>query len=192
MRIIAKLIFITGGARSGKSYFSEELAKDIGKDVTYIATALPIDEEMNDRIKEHQNRRPQGWKLIEAYRNLNFSKIKEYSVILLDCLTIMTTNLLYDHLGDFSRLDSIDYHDFQELKIVENKLNEEYQYLLSLIKKFKGTVIIVSNEIGLGLVPETLSNRYFRDVLGRANKLFASKANEVYFCLSGIPVKIKG
>ena len=189
---MGKLIFITGGARSGKSSFSEETAKSLNTEVTYIATSIAIDEEMKIRIKKHQKNRPDGWKLIEKYKNIDFIHISNGSTVIIDCLTIMITNLLYEEIGDFSILDSLRSSELALLDRLEEKIMDEISDLISKIDKFDGTVLIVSNEIGMGLVPETLSNRFFRDFLGRANNYIAKRADEVYFCVSGIPVKIKG
>jgi len=178
-----KLIFITGGARSGKSNFAEKMAISLGKSVAYLATAQPLDKEMTCRIEKHKNNRPVDWETYEE--PIEVSKLvshlgHEKEVILIDCLTLLISNLLL----------------IKENKIGNPQMEEE---IISEIKKLaenssKATaqVIIVSNEVGMGLVPDNVIGRVYRDILGRANSIIANKADEVFMMISGIPLKIKG
>ena len=178
-----KLIFITGGARSGKSSFAEKIAAKISKEVAYIATGQPLDDEMKIRIKKHKDRRPTNWETYEKPIEVTelVSRLGlEKEVILIDCLTLLVSNLLLrkeDKVGDSKREEEI---------LLEIKKLAEISY------KVSAQVIIVSNEVGMGLVPETSLGRFYRDILGRANSIIADKADEVFMMVSGIPLKIKG
>ncbi len=178
-----KLIFITGGARSGKSSFAEKIAAKISKEVAYIATGQPLDDEMKIRIKKHKDRRPTNWETYEKPIEVTelVSRLGlEKEVILIDCLTLLVSNLLLrkeDKVGDSKREEEI---------LLEIKKLAEISY------KVSAQVIIVSNEVGMGLVPETSLGRFYRDILGRANSIIADKADEVFMMVSGISLKIKG
>lgn len=170
-----KFILILGGARSGKSSYAVELAKKISKKVAFIATAAASDEEMVKRINLHRISRPRHWKLIEEAKNINsfFPKLKKnYEVVLIDCIGLWISNLLLE--------------DFKD-RIILNKVIE----LLNTISATDITTIIVSNEVGSGLVPENPLARRFRDLLGSANQMMAKKADEVTVMQAGIPLKIK-
>lgn len=178
-----KLIFITGGARSGKSSFAEKIAAETDKEIAYIATAQPLDDEMKIRIKKHKEKRPVNWETfeepIEVSELVNRIGVKK-KVILIDCLTLLTSNLLLrkeNKVGDF---------EWQEEVLLEIKKLAVNSY------KVPAQVIIVSNEVGMGLVPDNPTGRYYRDILGIANKIIANKADEVFMIVSGIPLKIKG
>jgi adenosyl cobinamide kinase/adenosyl cobinamide phosphate guanylyltransferase len=165
------LVFIIGGARSGKSSFALELSKS--KAVAFIATALPLDDEMKERIEKHKNERPPHWKTIEAPEDIidAIKEIKEEECIIIDCLTLWVSNLIEKYSDEY---------------IVE-KAKEIAQYTRSIDKK----VIVVSNEVGLGIVPEYPIARRYRDILGRVNQIFAEIAQEVYFMVAGIPMEVK-
>lgn len=186
------MILITGGARSGKSTLAEKKALDIGGKVTYIATSLPIDEEMISRISIHKGKRPDYWGLIEAYRDFDFSTIGNKETLLLDCVTIMVTNILYDEVKDWESFDQMNTENINIAGKVEAIVLMEVKTLIDKMRSREGNSILVTNEIGLGLVPETFINRVFRDILGRVNQHLASEADEVHFCISGIDIKIKG
>jgi len=178
-----KLIFITGGARSGKSNLAEKMAISLGKPVAYIATGQPLDEEMAHRIKKHKNKRPTDWKTYEEpikVRELVSRLGLEKEVILIDCLTLLTSNLL------LKKEDKVEDSKWQEEILLEIKKLAEISY------KVPAQVIIVSNEVGMGLVPDNPMGRVYRDILGRANSIIADKADEVFMMVSGIPLKIKG
>ncbi|HIT87966.1 MAG TPA: bifunctional adenosylcobinamide kinase/adenosylcobinamide-phosphate guanylyltransferase [Candidatus Coprocola pullicola] len=181
------MILVTGGDRSGKSVFAEKLASNY-ETVLYIATAEAFDEEMKKRIQKHQNRRPSHWDTLESYQNLAESikqKQKDYDCILLDCVTLLLTNLLflYSHTKDVEKMD------FENL---EKKLLQEIEEIAHICQKAKKQIIIVTVEMGLGIVPAEPLSRHFRDIMGTANQILAQKAQEVYFVVSGIPMKIKG
>lgn len=194
---MGKLILVTGGARSGKSTFAEEMARGLGKRILYIATSLPVDDEMKDRIKKHREQRPSEWKTVETYKDFECiltsvpanvgsgHSTSEYDGVLLDCLTIMITNLMFDSHSDWDNITS------SEMDAVEIGIKQEIGKLISFIEVSTTTFIIVTNETGMGVVPWYPSARAFRDYVGRANQMLAGVADEVYFCVSGIPMKIK-
>ena len=178
-----KIILITGGARSGKSTFAEKLASSLteGKKA-YIATAQIFDEEMANRVKMHQSRRDDTWVTFESPFKAETS-IKDAAgiadVILFDCMTIYISNFLcaYESLDDLDNINAA-------LKTLVNKL-------LDAAKRINGTLIIVTNEVGCGIVPENKLARVFRDCAGIANQMIAAAADEVYLTVCGIPVNLK-
>lgn len=206
--ILGKLVFITGGARSGKSTFAEklaikqleieqlpaeqitteQLAVEQRKNVLYIATAIPFDDEMKIRIKKHKERRPAKWQTVEAYKDLDkVIEINMYgkSVVLLDCITVMITNLMVEKNLDWDKVEE------KELYNVETEINCEIKKFINTAKNKGALFLVVSNEIGMGLVPEYAMSRIFRDIAGRVNQKISEAADEVFFCVSGIPIKIK-
>ena len=175
-----KYILILGGVRSGKSRFAQELAQKLGNKVLFIATGEPLDEEMQARIEEHKKARPKSWRTQEIPTNIGKQlevEIGDAEVVIIDCLTLLVSNQLGEEL---------DY-----LK-AEKRVLAEINELIACMDKLNASFIIVSNEVGTGLVPETRLGRLYRDLLGKANQLIAQRANEVYFTIAGIPVKIKG
>lgn len=186
------MILITGGARSGKSGLAESIAKNIveesGERVLYIATSLVFDAEMAERVEKHKRMRPDSWDTYEGYRDLGLliqHKCGDYGVILLECITTMLTNLLFDETGDLPP----EKMDFVEL---EQSLNRQIDRLLAGCRDSQCEVVIVTNELGLGIVPENRLARHFRDIAGRVNQRLAQQADEVHFVVSGIDMKIKG
>lgn len=185
---MSKLILVTGGARSGKSSFAESLLKG-KKSVLYIATALPYDEEMKERIKRHQAQRTKKWVTLEAFDNLDQyirERTQDFDGILLDCITVMITNLLFNQ-KDFNENEFTEdfWPDFEQEVVL--KLKD----LIEEVRKSTETFIMVTNEIGMGLVPETRLSREFRDCAGRINQFLAKESDEVHFLVSGIPMKLK-
>ena len=185
---MGKITFITGGARSGKSRYAEELIK--GQDaVLYVATGIGFDAEMKERISRHRSQRNPAWKTVECYRGVA-GMLKENCAdrkfILLDCVTIMVSNILVLDAGlDWDRAG------MAEVDEVEQKVRKEIRDLVTIARDFNGEVIIVSNELGMGIVPPTPLGRHYRDIAGKVNQVLAAEADEVYFMVSGIPVKIK-
>ena len=182
------MIVVTGGDRSGKSDFAEQLAIERGKIVLYIATAIPFDTEMEERIAKHQQRRPAHWDTLEQYTHLAEVIQKQsavYDCILLDCVTILLTNLLFQ----FSDTEDVEKMDFVML---EEQLIQEIDSIGKSAKNCDSEVIFVTGEVGLGIVPADKLSRHFRDILGRANQCLAAYAEKVYFVISGIPMQIKG
>jgi len=182
------LVMITGGARSGKSEFAEKLALEKGgNSVLYIATSIPFDEEMKERVKRHKERRPPFWQTKEVYKNLyDVISKSNAKVALIDCLTVMITNLLMEVDLTWEKVE------LKEIDNIEKQIADEVDKILSAKKDFKGDIILVTNEVGMGLVPEYKLGRIFRDIAGRMNKKVADASDEVYLMVSGIPLKIKG
>ena len=189
----SELIFILGGARSGKSSFALKLAESIKGKRLYIATAEALDDEMAKRIKKHKKERGDNWntieepiKIVEVIKKNNpplppFTKGGKggFNVILLDCLTLWISNLMHRE----ARSKGQGARGGRTLQKITD--------LISACKKAKASIIIVSNEVGLGIVPDNPLARQFRDIAGFANQKIADAAGEVYFMVSGIPLKIK-
>ncbi len=185
---MGKLILVTGGARSGKSTYAENKAKEFGTQVLYIATAKPIDEEMEMRIARHRAQRPAGWVTLEAYKELDLeleSISKGKNVVMLDCITVMVSNLMLDESWEWDELSR------ERVEEIEQTIMHQIERLITFIKTQEIPFILVTNEVGLGVVPPSAMGRDFRDIGGRVNQLLARVSEEVYFCVSGIPVKIK-
>lgn len=178
-----KFVLVTGGSRSGKSKFAEQLAGKKAR-VTYIATAEAFDEEMTERIRRHRQRRPAHWLTIEEPRELVNALISagdKTDLILVDCLTVLMSNLLLDCWGN----DGIATEDIDKLLAYGLKIAKT-------AKESPSEVIIVTNEVGMGLIPPSPLGRVYRDLIGSINQEAAELADEVYLVVSGIPMKIKG
>ena len=179
---MGRLILVLGGARSGKSTFAQQLAQELGgESVLFVATAEPGDQEMRRRIEKHRRERPSGWRTLEVPRDVG-SAIRKHAgdarVVLVDCLTVLVSNLLTDASDPFA-------------PEVEAQVVAEAEGLIICATGLSGHLIVVSNEVGLGLVPPNPLGRAYRDLLGRANQLLARSAAEVHFLVAGIPMKIK-
>ena len=175
-----KTILLLGGARSGKSTLAQELARQLGNKVLFVATGEPLDEEMKVRIEEHKKNRPKNWRTLEASHNIGKTlrkKIGDAEVIIIDCLTLLVSNLMKN---------DPDYPEAE--KQVMSEINE----IISTMKSSPAHFIIVSNEVGLGLVPNNKLGRTYRDLLGKTNQLIAQYTDTVYFMTAGIPLKLKG
>ena len=183
------IILITGGARSGKSSLAEAKATELGNKVVYIATAIAFDEGMKDRISKHKALRPEDWTTIEKYRGFytleEENDFHESDLVLLDCMTLMVSNILLESRIDF------DNCPMEEVDYVEESIFEEVKVLLEIVCRHRKKLIIVTNEVGMGLVPSYRLGSIFRDIAGRVNQYLAKQADEVYFTVSGIPIRIK-
>lgn len=169
-----KIILVLGGARSGKSAYALNLAKKYKK-VAFIATCQGLDKEMRQRIKLHKESRPKHWETFEEPRELTelLGRMdNSFDCIVIDCLTLLVSNLI---LAANSQKQIID-------KIQESLL---------VLNKKKARIILVSNEVGLGLVPANKLGREFRDIAGIVNQVVASRANQVLFMVAGLPMNIK-
>ncbi len=177
-----RLIFILGGARSGKSRLAEDLAGRMGERVLYVATAEARDTEMAERIRRHRARRPASWRTLEAPLAVGQALRQgagAAEVVLLDCLTLLFNNLLLD-LGD----------DPAEAAAAA-RLQAEVDGLLAAYDEGNWSLIVVSNELGLGLVPPYPLGRVYRDVLGWAHQHLVERADRAYFVLAGVPLDLK-
>ena len=173
---------VLGGARSGKSEFAEDIYKGID-DVTYIATAKAIDKEFEERIAMHKARRNTKWTTIEAYKD--FASIEMMTkYYFLDDVTNMLTNILFDYLGARDIAD-------EDVSLVEKLVIDEMAKLFARINEMGADIVLVSSELGAGLVPEAKLSRLFRDMHGKVNQYIAKNADEVYYVIASIGVKIK-
>jgi adenosylcobinamide kinase/adenosylcobinamide-phosphate guanylyltransferase len=167
------VVFVLGGARSGKSAYAERLATESGLDRVYVATAEPGDAEMAERIAHHRSRRGEGWRTVEAPRELEAALAEnagEGRAVLVDCLTLWLSNLMHAGADAEARGRS----------------------LCEALRRLPGLVVLISNEVGLGLVPETPLGRRFRDAQGRLNQAVAETADSVVFMAAGLPLTLKG
>ena len=167
-----RMILITGGQRSGKSQYAETLALSLSEHPVYVATAHVWDEEFKERVRRHQERRGPEWDNIEEERYLGSLPLQG-RVVLVDCLTLWATNYLFD---------------LQDVDKALTALKTEFDKIASQ----EATLIIVTNEIGLGGTSENKVQRQFTDLLGWLNQYVAKRADEVVMMISGIPVKVKG
>jgi len=177
------IVLVTGGARSGKSTFAENLYKG-KKDVVYIATSKAFDEEMKERIKLHKESRPDYWRTYEGNYSLT-DALGEERNYLLDCITVLTSNIMFDMTKD------VEYISYKLQKEVEEKVCGELYNLIKAVEEKDFNLVMVTNEVGYSLVPENHIGRVFRDVQGRVNQKIAAMSQEVYLVCCGIPVKIK-
>ncbi|MBT3187602.1 MAG: bifunctional adenosylcobinamide kinase/adenosylcobinamide-phosphate guanylyltransferase [Anaerolineae bacterium] len=191
---MGRLILLLGGARSGKSSFAEARAKEIAADsVLYVATAETKDEEMRLRAIKHRATRPSAWVTVEAPRNVAQAIRQERSgqrVVLLDCMTVLVSNLLMDVAGPEGDPFNDPSADPFDVKIEANVL-AEVEALLAFVHEADVDMFVVSNEVGMGLVPPYELGRAYRDILGRANQVLARHADEVYLLVAGLPMKVK-
>lgn len=166
------IIFVTGGARSGKSSYAQNLALSLSPNPVYVATAKNWGGDFDDRIKRHQNDRSTEWTLIEAEKAVSKADI-ENKVCVIDCVTLWLTNFFIEHKND-----------------IDTSLTD-FKIEIDILNNMAGTFIIVSNEIGMGVHAETEIGRKFTDLQGWANQYTAAKADKVVLMISGIPVTIK-
>jgi len=180
---MGQITLLLGGARSGKSSYAQRLAEDSGKSVTFLATAQALDDEMSARIQKHKTDRPANWQTLEVQVGIasHIGQIKS-DVVILDCITLLANNLLMQFVKD----DLVDEQPFAEV------LHKEIDDLLVTIRSGKQEWIIISNEIGLGLVPPYQMGRVYRDQLGWANQRLAREVEKVIFMVAGIPMVVKG
>lgn len=166
------ITLVLGGARSGKSRFGEKLVLSSGLDPVYLATGRAHDEEMSERIAIHRERRGKSWNTIEEPLALSDALVQSCSpgsAILVDCLTLWVTNLM----------------------MAKANVTTEYRELVSTFGNLKAPVVLISNETGLGIVPENAMAREFRDLAGEVNQAVAEIADEVWFVAAGIPLALK-
>jgi len=177
---MARTILITGGARSGKSVHAEKLALEFPAPLCYLATAQALDDEMQQRVRLHRERRGEQWHTLEEPLDL-LRALKDsdgrYGVVLVDCITLWLSNLLFaseNREGDLEELVLSDVRQFADG-----------------LRELESPLILVSNEVGMGIVPENRLARLYRDIAGRANQLLAAAADEVHVVISGIPLRLK-
>lgn len=174
-----KSILILGGARSGKSRFAQSLAAGLGGRVLFVATAEAKDDDMGRRIAAHRQSRPESWRTIEAPLGISEPISKqagESDVVIIDCITMLVSNIMLKTCCQAS---------------AEEAVSAEIGALIECMNELPPVFILVSNEVGMGLVPDNELGRLYRDCLGRTNQILAQRADEVYFLAAGIPVRLK-
>jgi adenosylcobinamide kinase / adenosylcobinamide-phosphate guanylyltransferase len=183
---MAHIALILGGVRSGKSRFAQDLAQKMsGDDVLFIATAEAGDAEMSRRIQIHRMSRPASWPTLEVPQNVGASMQRRQQsgphqrTVLIDCLTLLVSNVL------------LSCGDHPDPAIAEQCVDTEIQGLLAACEQWQGTVIIVSGEVGLGVVPESVLGRQYRDLLGWANQAVAARSKATYLMVAGLPIELK-
>lgn len=169
-----KIVFITGGARSGKSAFAVARAKKSKGGVIFLATGKPADSEMRARVRKHKRSRPRAWRTVEEDINIAavISKLEKEQVVIIDCLTLWLSNLLLSGRG-------------------EEEILKKVKEFIAALKNTASSVIIVSNEVGGGVVPENKLARAFRDIVGIAHQRIVKVSDEAYFVVCGIPLPLK-
>jgi adenosylcobinamide kinase/adenosylcobinamide-phosphate guanylyltransferase len=179
---MGQILLVTGGCRSGKSGYAQSRAQAVAGSRVYIATCPVVDEEMNRRIERHrQDRAGKGWETIEEPLAVAdaIRAASRHAVVLVDCLTLWITNLMF--AGDRSR---------QVLD--EDQMATKANELVAVAKEHPGVVIFVTNEVGLGIVPDNELARRYRDLAGRCNQIIGRGADEVVLMCCGLPIKVKG
>lgn len=179
-------ILVTGGARSGKSRFAQEFASKLGEQVLFVATATAGDDEMQRRIEEHRRSRPASWRTLEVTTHLGSQipqQIGSAQVVIVDCITLLVSNILGQYIDPTS--EQID------TPLIEGNVNREISELVECINQVDASFIMVTNEVGTGLVPTNQMGRLYRDLLGKANQRLAWQADEVYLMIAGLPLRLK-
>jgi adenosylcobinamide kinase/adenosylcobinamide-phosphate guanylyltransferase len=172
-----QLVLILGGVRSGKSRYAQQLASDSGNSVLFLATAEAGDDEMKSRIAKHKESRPPTWRTVEEPLDIPSAlcnETAEVDTVIIDCITIWLSNLLLGEGGT-----------------TEDEVMTQIERLIDVYTKGNATYIIVSGEVGMGIVPEHPLGRAFRDLLGFANQRLAGVADRVVLMMAGIPIDIK-
>ena len=176
-------ILITGGARSGKSTLAQEMGKKAKGQVLFVATAEAGDEEMTRRIIAHKQSRPAGWKTIEVQTHIGTAILKEMGqagTVIIDDITLLVMNV-FTACGETAAPD-----------VIDKAVTAEIEELIDCLDRAKADFFIVTNEVGLGIIPGDIISRLYRDLLGKANRMLAARVNEVYFMVAGIPMVVKG
>jgi len=185
---MGKITLILGGARSGKSRYAQERAERLsatGAVVAYVATATAEDEEMSLRIARHRSSRPDAWITVEEPRRVARALAAVAAdVVIVDCLTLLITNILLEHQAD--RSDGMPL-----LQLQEEAVMREIEALLTECRRMQAEIFLISNEVGMAVVPPTSLGRAFRDIAGRVNQAVASGAEEVYLLVAGLAQRLK-
>jgi adenosylcobinamide kinase / adenosylcobinamide-phosphate guanylyltransferase len=178
---MGRMVLVTGGSRSGKSSYAQKAVEALNTSRLYIATCPVIDEEMKERIQKHQQDRVgRGWHTIEEPVNITgvIENAQAFAAVLVDCLTLWINNLMYvaENAGK---------------NISETDVAEECEKLSAACKRHPGTIFLVTNEIGMGIIPENTSARLYRDLVGRCNQMIANASHQAVLLVSGQPMIIK-
>lgn len=178
--------FIFGGARSGKSAHAERLALETGKSPVYIATAQAHDEEMASRIAHHRERRDVIWTTVEEPLSIGAAIANWCSperIVLIDCLTLWLSNLLFTDLNDYPDVGSL---------TPSARFHDEREHFLQALEQARGDLVIVSNEVGMGIVPQGAVSRWFVDEAGRLNQAVAARCERAVWIAAGLSLILKG
>ncbi len=179
---MAEIILVTGGARSGKSSYALQRAESVSTRRLFVATCPKVDPEMTERVRRHQQERQgRGWETVESEIDLAAIFVNQatgYEVVLIDCLTLWINNLLFISEGQGTDVD-------------DHRIIALCRDWLEAARHFTGTVICVTNEVGLGIVPDNALARKYRDLVGTCNQTIGRLADEVILVTCGIPLKIK-
>ena len=182
MLILPYIVLVTGGSRSGKSDYARRRAEALAGPRAFIATCTPVDEEMAERIRRHRLARdPDQWQTVEEPVHLAdaLAPAREFNVLLIDCLTLWINNLMFQ-----AEIERTAFH--------EDDVTLACERLLNACDQFDGTVIMVTNEVGMGIVPDNPMSRLYRDLVGRCNQIMAAAADEVVLLVCGVSLNIKG
>lgn len=177
-----KITLIIGGARSGKSRMAQQMAFEAGGKVLFVATAEAGDDEMKERIEAHKRSRPSGWSTLEVTTRIGqqiSENIGNANIVIIDCITLLVNNIFEQQEGEI------------DADRLEKAVTAEIEELLECIERPDARFIIVTNEVGLGLVPPDKASRLYRDLLGKANQMLAVRAEKVYLMTAGITLTIK-
>jgi adenosylcobinamide kinase / adenosylcobinamide-phosphate guanylyltransferase len=186
MENMKKVILLLGGARSGKSYYAQEEARKSGARVLFVATAEAGDEDMRLRIEKHKQSRPADWRTLEATGDIGRrieEKIRDEQIVIIDCITLLVNNI-------FCRYDEQQFEKMEDA-VLEKQVLAEINVLVEGLQNIDASFYIISNEVGLGIVPDNRMGRLYRDILGRANQILARNSDEVYLMVAGIPLRVK-
>ncbi len=194
--VTSRLIVILGGARSGKSAFAERLAASRGESVAFIATATAGDDEMRERIARHRASRPKGWHTLEEPLDLARAVRQAAAladVLLLDCVTLWLGNVLLQESGQQEKDDEGEVEFHTRSRLFDERASKEIEALLAVVNSLgpNKTLIVVTNEVGFGIVPAYPLGRLYRDTLGYVNQRLAQVAERVYLMVAGMAVDIK-
>ena len=197
---MSRIFLLLGGARSGKSSYAEKMAEKMSQNVAYIATSEIIDEEMEKRVLVHRKRRPSTWETYEIENRYpvldDFEKIfsqilkNKHDVVIIDCVTILLFRIIHEF-----KIDESDIINSEIEKQIEKKVKAFFSGLLEMLRKISSSknidFIVVSNEVGMGIVPAYPLGRIFRDIMGMINIMISENADEVYFFIAGNKIRIK-
>jgi adenosylcobinamide kinase/adenosylcobinamide-phosphate guanylyltransferase len=178
---MGQIVLVTGGGRSGKSAYAQKMAESLPGSRAFIATCPAIDDEIRERIRKHQDaRRERGWKTIEELLDIQSAicNTHDFAILVVDCLTLWINNLHYEAEKSGN-------------KISESEISLECRKLVAACGKHPGTIIFVTNEVGMGIIPENALSRLYRDLVGRCNQIIAEASDRVVLLISGQPIEIK-
>jgi len=178
---MAHIVLVTGGGRSGKSEYARRMAEAMDGPRGFVATCPSIDEEMEERIRRHRRVRDESkWDTLEEPHQLArvVRDAKAFNVLVVDCLTLWINNLMYKA-------------EPEGRSFTEDDVTQRCRELLDACDEFEGAIIFVTNEVGMGIVPENRASRLYRDLVGRCNRIMAERADQVTMVVSGIPLNLK-